>query len=123
MGIDARLVLSIFLAIPLLVNAGPGYSPSIFWAAIANDVNMANYYISKGEPINIVDEHGLTPLMYAADKGNYEMVEFLLDAGADPSIRTPSGIVASQMARTDEVRDLLQSRMKIGSNQSPKPTQ
>jgi len=84
---------------------------------------MANYYISKGEPINIVDEHGLTPLMYAADKGNYEMVEFLLDAGADPSIRTPSGIVASQMARTDEVRDLLQSRMKIGSNQSPKPTQ
>jgi hypothetical protein len=52
MGIDVRLVLGIFLAIPLLVNAGPGDSPSIFWAAIANDVNMAKYYISKGELIN-----------------------------------------------------------------------
>jgi uncharacterized protein len=112
-----RKALIVLLALPLFVNAGSGDAPSIFWAALANDVHMAEYYVSKGESVNVIDEHGLSPLMYAADKGNYEMVKFLLEVGADPTARTPFGAVAVEMARTEEIRRLLQTWVKEGSNQ------
>ena len=118
-----RQFLIVLLVLPLVVYAGPGSSPSIFWAALANDVRMAEYYVLKGEPVNIIDEYGLSPLMYAADKGNYEMVKFLLEVGADPSVETPTGAVAVEMARTERIRKLLQSHTIDDSIRSHRSTQ
>ena len=111
-----RFTILIFLVISLVVSAGPNDSPSIYWAALANDVNMAKYYIDHGESINIVDKHGLSPLMYAADKGNYEVTKLLLESGADPFLKSKSGAFAIDLSKTVKERELLRSYMQIRSN-------
>jgi len=42
--------------------------------------------------------HGATPLLLAADKGNFDMMRALIDAGADPSLTTEQNITALMMA-------------------------
>lgn len=96
---NIRFIATFLIFVPIALHAGPNESPPIYWAALANDVNMAKCYVDRGEPINIVDKHGMSPLMYAADKGNYEMVKFLLEAGADPLTKSKNGALAAEMGK------------------------
>jgi ankyrin repeat protein len=99
----------VLLVLPLSVAVGARDTPSIFWAAVANDVGTAQYYVSHGEPVDIFDEYGMTPLMYAADKGNLEMAMFLLRVGADPAGKSQDGVSAIDLAKTEEAREALRT--------------
>jgi hypothetical protein len=54
--------------------------------------------LEKTDP-NLANKDGFTALMYAADKGDAEMVEYLIEKGADPEIKTPLGFAASNFSR------------------------
>jgi ankyrin repeat protein len=62
-------------------------------AAMTNHVEAAQALIAAGAPLNDADKHGYTPLLYAStvDFGDDRMVNLLLKAGADPTLRTKAG--------------------------------
>ena len=51
-----------------------------------NDVKSVKNYIDSGYDLNIKNEYGDTALIYAAFRNNLEIVEILLDYGADEFI-------------------------------------
>lgn len=81
--------------------------PSIFYAALANDMGVAQLYVASGESINIRDKFGRTPLMLAAEHGNKKVLEYLLSIGADPHLETDTGLRAIDFARSSEIKKLL----------------
>jgi hypothetical protein len=70
------------------------------YACMGNHVEAAKFLMEKGAQINAIPQgfdYAGTGLHYAALRGHREMVDFLLDAGADPKIKdtkvgsTPAG--------------------------------
>lgn len=60
----------------------------LHYAAHHMQLEIARKIIKKGANVNLVDKHGNTPLWYAIHfaRDNYDMVELLVNAGADTSI-------------------------------------
>ncbi|HLI84028.1 MAG TPA: ankyrin repeat domain-containing protein [Bryobacteraceae bacterium] len=73
----------------------------LHWAAITNRPQVIPLLVKAGVPLNATDENGFTPLMYAAtlDFGDTAVLEGLLRAGADKSIRNAEGRTAREQAR------------------------
>jgi ankyrin repeat protein len=73
----------------------------LHWAAITNRAEVVPELAKAGIDINAVDEHGFTPLMYAAtiDFGDTATLRALLAAGADRRIKNESGRTPLQQAR------------------------
>ena len=69
------------------------WTPTRPWAA----VRMIELLLGGGAEVNRADDHGLTPLMLAAQQGSY-LVSPLLRAGADPEARDRSGRSARDYA-------------------------
>ncbi|KAL8369144.1 hypothetical protein RB599_004544 [Gaeumannomyces hyphopodioides] len=83
-------------------------------AAVAGRVPIFAYLLSAlGGEIDCQDVMGMTPLMYAAKHGHYELAGTLLGHGADPSISNRAGQTAVLLAaenRHDAVVDLFLPR-------------
>lgn len=74
------------------VNAsGPDGVTALHWAALANDLHMADLLIGFGAQVNAADKYGVTPLSLACSNGNAPFVEKLLTAGANPNAAQTSG--------------------------------
>jgi ankyrin repeat protein len=73
----------------------------LHWAAITNRPQVIPLLVNAGVPVNTTDENGFTPLMYAAtiDFGDTAVLQALLKAGADASIRNADGRTAGEQAR------------------------
>jgi ankyrin repeat protein len=59
---------------------------------------------------NLLADNGYTPLMYAAARGNAQMVELLIRNGADVSIMSKEGDTALELALkmgSTEVADII----------------
>lgn len=59
----------------------------LFWAAYAGDVALMEYLINQGSSVELIDEHGNTPLIFAASNGqlNTAVYDVLVKAGASLS--------------------------------------
>ena len=71
-------------------------------AAAARSVPIARLLLARGAPVNArqgADEMGFTPLMEGALNGQTEMVDLLLDHGADRNMRDDEGLTAGDHAR------------------------
>jgi len=55
-------------------------------------------HLKKGAGVDARDDKGQTPLIIAASKGYLSICAMLLERGADPGIRTHSGVDAAQIA-------------------------
>jgi ankyrin repeat protein len=71
------------------------------WATLTNRADVIPELAKAGVAINAVDEHGYTPLMYAAtiDFGDTTTIDALLASGADRTIRNASGRTPLQQAQ------------------------
>lgn len=87
-----RFVYILLLLIPFSL-----YS-DIFELAISNDLEGVKKYIDEGGEIDAINEYGVTPLMLAAGNENREVVELLLEAGADKNIEDNKGYLAIEYA-------------------------
>ena len=71
------------LGINLDVAAQDGSSTPLITASFAGCLPIVGLLISEGVDVNAVGQHGMTALMVAAAVGNEEVVEALLEGGAD----------------------------------------
>lgn len=74
----------------------------IHFAAMDGDVKRARQLLADGVPIDRFDETAHTALHYAAENEKFELVEFLLNAGANVNAQdesragdTPLGTIAA----------------------------
>jgi ankyrin repeat protein len=75
-------------------------STPLMWAAWWGFPEMVKLLLRHGASIEARNDEGLTALMYAAaakDRGNTEVLEILLAAGADAKATTPAGESAASM--------------------------
>jgi ankyrin repeat protein len=73
----------------------------LHWAAITDRAALVPILAAAHVPVNAADDHGFTPLMYAAtiDFGDTSVMQALLKAGADKSIRNYEGRTPLAQAR------------------------
>ena len=73
----------------------------LHWATLTNRPDVIPILAKAGAEINAIDEHGFTPLMYAAtvDFGDTATLRALLAAGADKTIKNSAGRTPLQQAR------------------------
>src|SRR5215470_1334599 len=69
---------------PVNVNQPDGVT-ALHWAALGNNLPMADLLISSGAQVNAADNYGVTPLSLACTNRNGLLVEKLLKAGANPN--------------------------------------
>ena len=63
--------------------------------------------ISHGADVNVKNEYGRTPLMWASSSGHEKVVESLLDAGADKEVKDNKGNTALALAEMFKKHDVV----------------
>jgi ankyrin repeat protein len=88
-----------------------GNSPLL--VACANDLPfLASQYIRLGADINIKNANDETPLMHAIGTGNVQLVEFLIEKGADATAQTKEGKTVLEFAEEIKNKEILE-KVKI----------
>lgn len=70
---------------------------AILKAVEQKDLKFLSTYVT-GENVNLTDDFGWTPLMSAAYCGHLDIIEFLLNLGANRKAKEKSGLTAAQLA-------------------------
>lgn len=68
----------------------------------ASSVDIARRLIESGANVNARSSKGVTPLMIAAAHNNPPLIGLLLQAGADPDVKTPGGQTALDIAKANQ---------------------
>ncbi len=71
--------------------------------------DIATALIERGANVNAVNVHGVSALMIAAARGNIPMIGLLLEAGADPKLKSKAGKTAIDIARENLDEDAVKS--------------
>lgn len=113
------IVIENHYAAELLIDAGANVNiPSsgqhdahmtpLMTAAREGATEIVSLLIERGACVNQQDQgNGLTALAYATMHSHEDAVRLLLDAGADPTIRTWDGLTAQSYATTEPIRRML----------------
>lgn len=83
---------------------GHGYHTPLGMAIAKGDVETAKKIIEYGASVN-ERSNGMTPLMLAARYNNVELVNFLLEKGADATIKDDKGFTALKYADASNAKD------------------
>ena len=85
-----------------LAKNGDGGNTALWYAAQGpwpGGIEVAKVLVKAGAEINRQCEHGRTALHMAAAWGHLDMVKFLLEQSADPSIRDEENMTSPMVAR------------------------
>ena len=97
------------LASVLSVLALPAYADveNFINAAKENNVIQVQSFLAHGENINAKNSLGNTALHYAVATGSADMVKFLLDKGADPTIANDKGWTPVAIAEKKNLTEIM----------------
>ena len=93
-------------------------------AVLAGVEASVRLHVERGDPVNAVDDAGMTPLMLAAARNHAHVCQILLDAGADATLRDASGKGALEYALAARARgaeEVLQRAMQVGAAVTAEP--
>lgn len=82
---------------------------ALFSAVRSNDVEKVQLGLTKGVPVDCVDEMGWTPLARAVKAGSVPVARLLLKHGASLAMPTADGVTLASLAATEDMLDLLRS--------------
>ena len=97
-----------------------GSDTALMIAVKHNQTDIVRCLLEHGCDIDSCDWTRVTPLMQAAHRGFLEIVELLLDAGADPLCDSAENQCAygyARLAQQTEVMNLLDDRRKVAAKQ------
>jgi len=91
-------------------------------AVKSGSIEAVKELIESGAEVNHQDKQGWTPLNWAAGKGNLQLIELLLQHGADPlavgrDLRTPQ-LIALAAGHAEAVKLLRQAEAKANGGQA-----
>ncbi len=80
-------------------------------AARAEHVELVQWALDHGTDVNAIrpEKNNATALIMAAKKGSPEIVSLLLAGGADPSAVNKDGKTALDLAKGEDVKELLRA--------------
>ena len=94
------------IAAVVLVGCGP--SVDIWTAAKTGNIEAVKQHLAAGADVNAKDGiGGTTPLHKAAHFRRREVVELLIDKGADVNVKGTGGLTPLHIAKTKEITELL----------------
>lgn len=117
---------ALLLAIGLLSScevrrpAPPAPIQTLFDAARDGNPMLADFLISEGADVNVVDVEKLTPLHVAAFGGHTEVIRLLMAAGADPGAREMYGFTPLHAAAREGHLAAVQALVEGGSDVNAK---
>lgn len=85
------IIISIIPHLGLTNDSTPTLAQRVNYAAKTNNIELINEYIRLKGNINIKDQKGYTPLIYAAYYGHETLVNILLKNNADPCAKDKRG--------------------------------
>lgn len=106
----------------LMAGADPNGMPNrppLTAAAYQGNVGIVRLLLDQPEiEVDKRDNDGYTALIWAASKGHASMVDRLLEAGADPTLRSKRGESAASMARKkrEEMESMVKRLENLGSS-------
>jgi ankyrin repeat protein len=110
------LSLNVILAFCFSLNALNGQeeimNTRIIDALKRQDCALAEEMLSGATDLNYMDNAGGTMLMYSAINGCFDVANWLLEKGANASLRISNGKSASDVAANEEIRVLLDNSGK-----------
>ncbi|KAF8215658.1 ankyrin repeat-containing domain protein [Mycena galopus ATCC 62051] len=98
-------------------------------AATAGNIEISEYLVSEGADVNFAEggfnfvEGGFTPLSFAAEIKNLELIRSLLASGADPNLQGTAGIVPLFSSAYHADMDAIQALLAGGANLHAKSNQ
>jgi len=94
------------------INAADSTGLTPLHAGLAADTAVLDKLSRKGAQIHTTNVYGSTPLHTAAASANVTAVKWLLDQGADPTIKNENGFTPLDLARKDsEAAEVLRAAM------------
>lgn len=99
-------------------NINSYYAPApIITATIYSDTLMVYTLLDNGAKPDIIDStNGMTPLLYAISKKNYEICHLLLDYGANPNLNTYNITPIDQAIYSKTDTTIIKLLIKYGAN-------
>ena len=97
------------------INTSFGKWTALGYAAENSSFEVFSCLLAKGAAINAPDAWGSTPLHDAAKKGNFRMVQALIDAGADPHSLNSKRKTALDVATVPPAQMILREAMAKGA--------
>ncbi len=109
--------------VAVLLGAGGSVDPPLADAARAGDVEAVRTLVSEGADVNAAHGDGMTALHWAAQKGNPEIAEIVLHAGANTEAVTRIGDytplhLAARSGSTGVIRALIGAGADLGAQTS-----
>ena len=120
-GLRSKVIGALCLA--ALVGAGPAEAP-VADAAMRGDVDTVRQLLRDGADVNAAQADGMSALHWAAERGDSELAEMLLFAGATIEGVTRIGAhtplhIASRNAQSEVVSTLLTAGADVGARTDP----
>ena len=100
------------------LNIQDGRGRTLLWqsSAISANPDLVKLLIGRKADLNITDWLGTSALIAAAQYGHLDIVQMLLDAGADPTIRSKNGYTALDIAiytKRSEIATVIAAKMNV----------